>query len=340
MNQPPDQFDSPWKEALELYLHSVLEFCFPEAAQAMDWEAGVEFLDKELQEIVRDADLGKQRVDKLIKVKLRDGTEEWVLVHVEVQHETDANLPLRVYQYHHRVRDRFGRRVATMVILADEHPAWRPDHYEEHLLGCRLRFDFPVCKLLDLVERAQAAAASGTPAGLVILANWAAQQTRGDMPERLSLKWTLTRQLYDAGLSRKDILELYRLIDWLLGLPEGLERDFRQRVATFEASKVMPYVTSIERLAKAEGRIEGRSEGWTEGRNEGRNEGRTEGRNEGRTEGEATVILRLARRRWGAIAATTEEQIRRLSAEQLENLAEVFLDLGSPAELDGWLVKK
>src|SRR5207248_913998 len=110
-----------------------------------------EFLDKELQEIIRDAALGEQRVDKLIKVQLRDGGEEWILVHVEVQHQHDINLPERVYQYHHRVRDRFGKRVLSLVILADERPDWRPNHYEEEVLGCRVRFDFPICKLLDLV---------------------------------------------------------------------------------------------------------------------------------------------------------------------------------------------
>lgn len=62
-----DQFDSPWKEALEVYLQSMLEFCFPRVAAAIDWKAGFEFLDKELQEIVRDAVLGPQRVDKLVK---------------------------------------------------------------------------------------------------------------------------------------------------------------------------------------------------------------------------------------------------------------------------------
>jgi len=80
---------------------------------------------------------------------------------------------------------------------------------------------------------------------VVVLANWAAQRTRGDMPERLRVKWDLTRRLYESGFNRRDILELYRLIDWLLRLPAGLEREFKQQVKTYEESKIMPYVTSI-----------------------------------------------------------------------------------------------
>ena len=68
MSQPPDQYDSPWKEALEVFLRSLLEFCFPAVAAAIDWSVPVEFLDKELQEVVRDADAGAQRVDKLVRV--------------------------------------------------------------------------------------------------------------------------------------------------------------------------------------------------------------------------------------------------------------------------------
>ena len=52
-------------------------------------------------------------------------------------------------------------------------------------MGCRVLFGFPICKLLDCVQRAEAGARAAQPAAVVILANWLAQRTRGDMPERL-----------------------------------------------------------------------------------------------------------------------------------------------------------
>ena len=128
-----------------------------------------------------------------------------------------------------------------------------------------MRFDFPTCKLLDLIERAQAAVAQRAPPAVIILANRAAQQTRGDMPERSRWKWDLTQRLYDAEYSEQDVLELYRLIDWMLRLPAGLELEFKQKVAAYERSKAMPYVTSIERMAKEEGRQEGELEGQQKG---------------------------------------------------------------------------
>jgi hypothetical protein len=43
----------------------------------------------------------------------------------------------------------------------------------------------------------------------------------------------------------------------MLQLPEELEQQFRQEFEQFEEERRMPYVTSIERLAREEGREEG-----------------------------------------------------------------------------------
>ena len=99
-----------------------------------------------------------------------------------------------------------------------------------------------------------------------------------------------------SGFSRKDVLELYRLVDWLVGLPPELERDFKRQVRDYEESKVMPYVTSIERMAKEEGR----SEGWTQGLEKGLEKGREEGPGRDRTAPFAASLGVLARRGGGA----------------------------------------
>lgn len=44
-------------------------------------------------------------------------------------------------------------------------------------------------------------------------------------------------------------------------MPEELQREYKGQVREYEESKRMPYVTSIERLARQEGRQEGALEG-------------------------------------------------------------------------------
>src|SRR5262249_8168899 len=71
----------------------------------------------------------------------------------------------------------------------------------------------------------------------------------------------LVQGLYDRGLAAEQIRQLFRLIDWMVQLPEELQHQFREEIYRFEEGRRMPYVTSIERLARKEGLEEGLLEG-------------------------------------------------------------------------------
>jgi predicted transposase YdaD len=66
-------------------------------------------------------------------------------------------------------------------------------------------------------------------------------------------------------MSKQMILELFRLIDWMIALPEALQPLFRQEHNRWEEENEMPYVTTFERLAREEGKAEGKAEGLLEG---------------------------------------------------------------------------
>ena len=94
-------YDSPWKDVLERYFTAFTAFFFPAVHEGIDWERGYTFLDKELQQIARDARLGRRYADKLIQVWRRDGDEVWVVVHVEVQGQYEANFAERMFTCPH-----------------------------------------------------------------------------------------------------------------------------------------------------------------------------------------------------------------------------------------------
>src|SRR5687768_5911578 len=94
-----DDFDSPWKDALHRYLRSFLAFFFPDIHDSADWSRGYEALDKEFQQIIRQAKVGKRLADKLFKLWLADGSEHWLLIHVEVQGEFEREFPQRMFAY-------------------------------------------------------------------------------------------------------------------------------------------------------------------------------------------------------------------------------------------------
>ena len=97
MNQTVSDYDSPWKEALDFYFEPFMAFFFPQADDDIDWAKGYESLDKELQEIIRDAETGRRFADKLVKVWLRSGDETFLFVHVEIQSQFQVDFAKRVY---------------------------------------------------------------------------------------------------------------------------------------------------------------------------------------------------------------------------------------------------
>ena len=104
-NKSDNDYDSPWKEALELFFPQFMELLFPYAYAEINWAIAHEFLETELQQIVRDAESGRSYTDKLVKVYTLAGEETWVLIHVEIQGKADATFNQRMYRYHYRLLD-------------------------------------------------------------------------------------------------------------------------------------------------------------------------------------------------------------------------------------------
>jgi hypothetical protein len=251
------EFDSPWKEALDVYFEPFLAFFFPQAHAEIDWSRGYEMLDKELQQVVREAELGRRTVDKLVKVWRKSGEEAWVLIHVEVQSQEETDFPWRMYVYHYRLFDRYNRMVVSLAVLGDERPAWRPDHLSYDLWGCSVRFRFPVVKLLDYAAAEAALEANPNPFATVVWAHLKAQQTRQDPEARRAWKVRLVKALYDRGLSAADVRQLWRFLDWMLDLPKALEDQVWQEIQAYEEEKRVPYITSVERMAAKRELLEG-----------------------------------------------------------------------------------
>ncbi len=104
-----DEYDPPWKEMIGDYFAEFLAFFFPEAYAEIDWQRSYEALDKELHKIMRDAEVGRRIADKLVKVWLKDGEEQYVLIHVEVQGRKEADFGERMFVYNYRVFDVYRR---------------------------------------------------------------------------------------------------------------------------------------------------------------------------------------------------------------------------------------
>nr|VFJ51643.1 MAG: hypothetical protein BECKDK2373C_GA0170839_103231 [Candidatus Kentron sp. DK] len=204
-NQRPeterDDYDSPWKEALEYYFPEFLALLFPAIHGEIDWSRPHEFLDKELQQVVRDAALGRRYADKLVKVWTVDGQETWVLIHVEVQGQPEPDFEERMYVYNYRLFDRYQVDVVSLAVLADPSPDFQAGTYRRGRWGCDVRFRFPAVKLLETGRDWASLETSNNPFALVVMAHLMAQENR-EGEKRIDAKLQLIRLMYRRGYSK------------------------------------------------------------------------------------------------------------------------------------------
>jgi hypothetical protein len=254
-NNNQDEYDSPWKEGIDLYFKEFMEFYFPQIDREIDWEKGYEFLDKELQSVVRDAEIGRRHADKLVKVWSLEGEVFNVMIHIEVQSDKDPTFAKRMYIYNYRIFDNRYLPVTSLAILADENDSWRPESYSMEQWGCKINFTFPMIKLNDYNETIDSLLKATNPFAIITAAHLKTKATKGDPQSRYSWRWTITTALYERGFSKQDILNIYRLIDWLMMLPEDLTKRFTEDLISYEEDRKMPYIMSAERIGMEKGML-------------------------------------------------------------------------------------
>jgi len=231
-----DNYDSPWKEAVEHYFPEFISFYFPEAYTQIDWSKEHVFLDQELRAVVQDAELGKRFVDKLVRVTLLNGDEKWIYIHIEVQGTRQAEFAKRMFVYNYRIYDRYDKPVASLAVLADEHANWRPDYFSYSVLGSETSIRFPIAKLTDYHDKVDELLAADNSFAIVTATHILTQQTRKNDQERYNAKRLLVRLLYQRKWDKQRVIDLFGVIDWMMRLPEELEQQLRQDIETLEGA--------------------------------------------------------------------------------------------------------
>ncbi len=148
-----------------------------------------------------------------------------------------------------------------------------------NLFGCEVGIKFPLVKLGDYdwdeLEK------SKNPFAIVTMAHLKTMETRNAADIRKQWKFKITKMLYERGHDRRDIINIFRFIDWVMKLPEEAEQIFWEEFQSFEEEKDMPYVTSVERIGFKRGFEEGILEGILKGKEKWKAEGKLEGKIEG-----------------------------------------------------------
>jgi hypothetical protein len=201
-----------------------------------------------------------------VEVHKTSGEVAWALVHIEVQSQVDHKFLERMFTYYLRIYDHHRKPVSSLAVLGDTQAGWRPIEFQRELWGTKLNFSFPSVKLLDYHDRLPELETSNNPFALLVASTLHTHQTKNDPAGRRIAKFRLVRGLFERGLGRAQIRAFFRLIDWIMTLPDNEQNIFDQDLEEYERKNDMPFITSIERKGLERGLQKGLEQGLEQGR--------------------------------------------------------------------------
>ena len=230
-------FDTRWKELIYAFVEEFIQYFLPNLYENVDFSVAPEFLEQELHKLFADEERkGKKISDKLIKVRLKNGDDSFILVHVEIEGDAPSYYPREVFKYYYRIYDRYESDITTLVIYVGDQVPLRHNVYERDMYGTKLSFEFNSY----IVKNQNEADLLASPniCALAILANLYVLQSKNDYTKRFGFKRQLLNLLVERKHSRKSIADIFEFIRLLMLLPEELE----QKLIT-EISPTMKFVS-------------------------------------------------------------------------------------------------
>lgn len=245
------EFDGPWKGALEAGFDLFLGLFLDDLHAIADWTKDHISLDQELQQLTPASATGVRRVDKLFKV-IREGTGDPRFFHVEAQAQPqpEEEFGERMYFYNYRGRDLLGQPLISIAILSNDQPDWHPRKYEEGEHGSKVTFTFRTVKVLQWADRQAELEAGDNLFGLFVFAHLEAVKARDDPDSRFEGKRRLLSNLASRALTDLERGKWYNVIDWILPLPEDMERQLFQQL---KGDRPVTFISYAERVGMEKG---------------------------------------------------------------------------------------
>jgi hypothetical protein len=310
---PSARYDLPWKAALSHAFRPFLQFYFPQVCARIDWRQRPRFRDKEFARCCFGSAPDSMVADKLVEVRLLHGRKRQVLIHIEIQAQRDGALARRMRDYHERIRETCGLPVISLVLLADEHPHWRPRNFHEQLAGTMTDFSFGAAKLLDHATDTKALEASHDPIAWVTLAHLRTQQARHDPDKLYAAKLHSTRLLFLHRWSSKRIIILLNVVNWMMVLPEAHQRRYVRAIFRLEKEHEMRLYNQLEQMFIDNGLKKGLKQGLERGRKEGA----------------VALLERQLTQRFGPLPQTARKKLAKASVAQVETWSDALLEAQS-----------
>lgn len=207
--------DEKWKSLISKYLKDFLSFFMLDLYKEVDFEKGYEFLDGELNKIKIDSKSKNRRSDRLLKLYLKNGSEQYLLVHIEIQGYFEENFSKRMFKYFYRVADLHNSyNITAISVYTEDKEDFKPNTFTHNLFGTELTYKFNTYKVLEQKEKDLKE--SSNIFAFVVLAVLYSLKAKNNQKTKLVFKVELTKILISKKYSEEDILELFEFINLFL----------------------------------------------------------------------------------------------------------------------------
>ena len=258
-------YDGFWKALARRFWRELLRSSIPELYGDADLEQDATPLDKELQDTLLkpedEEQVSAKFVDTLLKIPLKIGGEQWVLLHVEVQGRGGEDLSRRMMRYYCLLFAHYDKNPVALAILTEPRPkSEMPGIYDSLQYGTHLNYRYNYIELRKLDD--DELLKSDNPFDLALFAAKKALGYKSEEQKKFFYLLKLTKILASKGWSREDRSDLLRFIARIINLKDkALWAQYRKDVKRIKGeSEMMSFWDEEMEQSRAKGRAEGRAE--------------------------------------------------------------------------------
>ncbi|WP_316816657.1 hypothetical protein [Pedobacter nyackensis] len=305
---PRKKHDSLLKAAFQDCFAHLLRFFFKDADDIFDMGRGVDFVDKELLEITPDRLLhgGTKTTDMLARVYRFDGEEQWILLHLEIQGESNERFSYRMFEYYYRAIDRFNKPVVAFAVFTGSADQRHPSAYNYSLLGTEIVYRYNSYQIFQHSDKGLLD--WDNPFALVVLAAKKAHLEKKISEEALNKERSIiARRLIASGKYTKKQIEDFVLFlkNILFVKSDEINNKFDREIIKLTGGQInMPGIRETVALIYREEAIEeglregiqrGLIQGLEKGLEQGIEQGIEKGLEQGLVQGRHVEALDIAR---------------------------------------------
>lgn len=238
--------DNAWKDIVQRFFYPMLQRAIPALYDDADREQKPRFLDKELRKVTHALPGGAHVADFLAEVPLKNGSNEWVLLHAEVQAKGGDSLPFRMFHYKSLIFAIYKRESVALALLTDKRPKDEPELYRSSLYNTVTTYEYNRLAVPELDETELLA--TDNPFDLALCAASRALKSKRDERQKHRYLKELLGLLGDRGWSHDDKRRLLLFIERVINLQDReLTLDIVKYQEELEEEGKIMYVSLAER---------------------------------------------------------------------------------------------